>query len=516
MTTRRDTASVMANPVLIGAVTVLVTVLAVFIAYNANAGLPFVPTYDLRATLPSGSKLVAGNDVRAGGFRVGVVEEIRPRTVDGKARAVIDMKLDKTIEPLRADTTVSVRPRSALGLKYVALIPGAGGEELAAGDTLPLAQTRAGLELEDVFSMFEPPTRRHAQLATEGFGTSLAGRGASINAAIRDLNPLLRSLRPVMRNLAAADTELDRFFVELGRAAAQAAPVADVQARLFTRMADTFAAIGEDPAALQDTIERQPPTLEVGTRSLRRQRPFLIDFTDLSRRLRPAAQELPRSLPAINSALAVGTPVLRRAPELNTRLAGAFRALDDLFENPRTLMALRDLDTTLTVSRPALEFISPYQSVCNYAVYFLHPLGEHQSQVSPDKAGTVQSQGLKLVNLQQENGLGNTEAARPVDLPPGTDPRGARDSEGNPLQRTYQPAGPVPAIDAQGNADCFLGQMGYIRGPLATDFRYGPGVLADGTPAGGNWPVVDSDFPGRRGGTYVTRRLGIDNLEDVP
>ena len=37
------------NPVLIGAATVLVVLVAVFLSYNANQGLPFVPTYSLKA-----------------------------------------------------------------------------------------------------------------------------------------------------------------------------------------------------------------------------------------------------------------------------------------------------------------------------------------------------------------------------------------------------------------------------------------------------------------------------------
>ena len=44
---RRSNASIVANPVLIGAVTTLVLVVAVFLAYNANNGLPFVPTREL-------------------------------------------------------------------------------------------------------------------------------------------------------------------------------------------------------------------------------------------------------------------------------------------------------------------------------------------------------------------------------------------------------------------------------------------------------------------------------------
>ena len=77
MTRGRGTASLVASPVLVGAITVLVSIIAVFIAYNANQGLPFVPTYDLKAQLPNGNKLVAGNEVRVGGFRVGVVDELR-------------------------------------------------------------------------------------------------------------------------------------------------------------------------------------------------------------------------------------------------------------------------------------------------------------------------------------------------------------------------------------------------------------------------------------------------------
>ena len=52
---RRST-SVAANPVLIGAATVLVVIVAVFLAYNANNGLPFVPTYQLWMQVPDAAE----------------------------------------------------------------------------------------------------------------------------------------------------------------------------------------------------------------------------------------------------------------------------------------------------------------------------------------------------------------------------------------------------------------------------------------------------------------------------
>ena len=57
---RSGGAALAASPVLVGAVTVLVTIVAVFLSYNANSGLPFVPTYDLKANLPNAAQLVQG------------------------------------------------------------------------------------------------------------------------------------------------------------------------------------------------------------------------------------------------------------------------------------------------------------------------------------------------------------------------------------------------------------------------------------------------------------------------
>jgi ABC-type transporter Mla subunit MlaD len=117
---RRGSASIAANPVLIGAATTLVVIVAVFLAYNANSGLPFVPTYELKTRVPNAANLVKGNDVRIGGTRVGAVTDITPVTAkDGSVSAELTLKLETAVKPLPVDSTVLIRPRSALGLKYV-------------------------------------------------------------------------------------------------------------------------------------------------------------------------------------------------------------------------------------------------------------------------------------------------------------------------------------------------------------------------------------------------------------
>ena len=87
---------------------------------------------------------------------------------------------------------------------------------------------------------------------------------------------------------------------------------------------------------------------------------------------------------------------------------------------------------------------------------------------------------------------------------------------GQPAHRLEAPLMPYAAIDAQGNADCQRGQEGYPNGPFTTGGRYGAGELSDGTPAGGNASITDPNYPILSGGTFVTRRLGITNLKQVP
>ena len=120
----------------------LVTIVAVFLSYNANSGLPFVPTYDLKANLPNAAQLVRGFEVRIGGARVGLISDIEPRKPeDGTTYAQVTMKLDKEIEPLPADSTLRVRPRSSLGLKYIEVTPGEGRRRgCLPGATIPLRQ----------------------------------------------------------------------------------------------------------------------------------------------------------------------------------------------------------------------------------------------------------------------------------------------------------------------------------------------------------------------------------------
>jgi virulence factor Mce-like protein len=533
MTRSRGTASVVASPVLVGAVTTLIVIVSVFLAYNANKGLPFVPTYDISARVPNGSNLVPGNEVRVGGFRVGVVDRIGTTTkiVAGhpKSVATVHMKLDKKIEPLPIDTTVLVRQRSALGLKYVQLTPGTSKTTFKPGDTIPLTQSTLPVEFDDLLNTFDIRTRTASREALTGFGDAFAGRGESINAAIEGLNPFFKFLTPVMRNLSDPHTRLSEFFKQIGATSAQVAPVARVQAVLFRNMADTFAALVRCEDCLRATISKTPPTEDASIRSFRVQQPFLADFTDLSRRLTPAVAVLPSALPRLNRALAIGTPVVRSSVTLNQETSKVFVALDELARDPNTLLSLRDVRDTISVLDPLANYVAPYQTVCNDTVAFFTGL---QGDVGfKTTNGSAQAALLKMLTdpTQQDNRL-TTLVDRQPDIPSNVNPHGAKyPMPGNPPWEVAHTQAYPPAIDAQGNADCQIGQEGFPTGPLEPNpnrANYDPTYKARSINpvnfntaqdfnqhfASGSHTVNTMNTPGLSGPTFT----GVPNLHDVP
>ncbi len=404
------------NPVLIGAATILVVLVAVFLAYNANRGLPFVPTYELKAEVPSAANLVVGNDVRIGGSRVGFVGDITAdRRDDGTTIAVLDLTLERSVSPLPRDSTLIVRPRSALGLKYVEITRGTDRQGFDDGATIPLsAATPTPVEFDEVLSMFDEATRKAASENTIGFGDAFAGRGESINTAIGAFRPLLRDIIPVAQNLSSRETNLRRFFGELGDAAAIVAPAAEAQAELFVNLDTTFGALREVARPyIQDSISGGVPALDTAIRTLPVQRPFLRNTEGLFRELRPGAAALRTYAPTIADALEEGTKVLPRTPPFNERLNSLLEELQRFAEDPMVPRGLRATTGALRSLDPTLKYLAPTQTVCNYVTLWFRNVSSLLSV--GDRNGTWQ-RFIIVATPQGPNNEGGPSSA-PADGP---------------------------------------------------------------------------------------------------
>jgi virulence factor Mce-like protein len=421
------------SPLLVGAITVLITIIAVFIAYNANSGLPFVPTYDLTLRVPSAANLVRGADVNIGGARVGSVSDITPvPRANGEATAEIEVKLRKNLEELPSDTTVLIRPRSVLGLKYVELTPGHSKTGLSPGSVVPARNARpVPVEINDVINTFNAPTRRGIQQTLNGFGIGLAGRGGDLNLAIESLRPLFDDLEPVARVIADPRTRLARLVRALGATAGELAPVAETQAALFVNLDTTFSALARVARPfLQEAISESPPTEEAGIVQFPIQRPFLRNTAALFRELKPGVETLPASAPAVSGALRQGIKTLPLTPPFNRELEGVFRALDDLASSPLAEAGVKRLAQTASSLKPTLAFLTPVQTTCNYVTLWFRNVSSLLSY--GDQHGTWQ-RFVALVATDGPNNEGGPASA------PANGPAAGNFLHNNPYPNTASP-----------------------------------------------------------------------------
>jgi ABC-type transporter Mla subunit MlaD len=383
MRNRGGIQGVASSPVIVGAVTVLVVIVAVFLAYNANNGLPFVSTYNLKARVPNANALVKGNEVRIGGSRVGVVKEVKPVQIgNGAIAAELDLSLDKGAEPIPANSTMIIRPKSPLGLKYLQIVPGDSHKGLAAGETIPLSAARPEpVDIDQFFDMFDEKTRTAIQRNNAGFGNAFAGRGPQINAAFGALRSLAEHGQPVLRTLVEPGTDFGGFWEALEDLSATVAPVAEQQASMFVALDRTFAAFARvSRPFIQETIEKGPPTLEAVTADLPALRPFFRDSGRFFTALEPGARTLGKTSPTINAALRAGIPTLNRSPTLYAQLPPTAQALLDFQGQAGVFNGLELLTDTNEVLAPAIKYIAPAQTTCNYLSIVFNNLADAFSE----------------------------------------------------------------------------------------------------------------------------------------
>jgi phospholipid/cholesterol/gamma-HCH transport system substrate-binding protein len=432
------------NPVLMGAGTVLVVVLAVFLAYNANTGLPGVPAYRLTVEVQDAARLTAGNEVRIRGRRAGQVTEIEPRVSPrGRAYARLKVRLDPSVDALPVDTTARVRPRSMLGLKYLELTPGRSKRTLPDAATLPLRQARERVELDEVLQAFDAETRRDLRTTVTELSSGVAGRGGDLNAALGDLPALTAHLRGVMHVLAEPGTDLRGAIDGVEGATAAVAPVSESLAGLLRGFATTLDAAVAADDDLDRTLADLPETLSTTRRSLHAVSPVLDDGAALMRDIRPAARLLPHAASGLADVARRGTPVLERAIDLGPDLEDTLNALGRLVAEPSTLGSVQRLTEVVASLGPTLRAVNPFQVDCNYLGLWTRNASSTISE------GDAHGTWFRFIPIYQPPEI--TQAAEPAPELHVT-PYGRVDGEceaGNepflPGQRIGNPAGRQPA-----------------------------------------------------------------------
>jgi virulence factor Mce-like protein len=390
---RKAAGDVFNNPILIGTITILVAIVAVYLSYIAENGLPFLPTYNIKVDVANASELVKNADVRIGGARVGQVLTItpEPRGTDpgyNQPFARLGLSLQQSLEPLPADTTYQVRLASVLGGKYLEIIPGnskntSATPALADGGTFRLGTKPSHnvpfVDLDTAFDTFGPKTQQGIRNAVGEFGDAIAGRGTQFNDTIYQLRRLIGPLDNLLRLFADPNTHLDRF---ISGAAATTRVLADVAPTFDSLLADgatTFAAL--TTPALGTTIDQLPATESLGTTVLTNARPVLADAASITQALKPGAALLPVALQRLDGIITSATPVFKRVPRLATLLQTALVTVDSLAKDPASTQVFKVLGSNDLATLGASAFVglggilhavAPAQFACNVTGLWLY------------------------------------------------------------------------------------------------------------------------------------------------
>ena len=172
--------------------------LLLFLWLSFGGSIPLAPQgYRFSVEFDEAVELATQAQVDISGVTVGHVVSVGLDHKTGLSRAVIE--INKQFAPRPADTRAILRQKTLLGETYVELSPGnPNGPKLPDGGHLPPAQVSPTVQLDQIFSTFDPTTRRAFQTWMQQGAIALTNRGEQFNAALASLYPFATNVESVL------------------------------------------------------------------------------------------------------------------------------------------------------------------------------------------------------------------------------------------------------------------------------------------------------------------------------
>ncbi|MEV5692852.1 MCE family protein [Micromonospora globbae] len=264
------------NPVVVGAVGLTVVVAALLGAFQLDR-LAALTGRTYQAAFRDASGLATGNEVRVAGVRVGTVTAVE--LARGSQPYVrVRFRVDDDGVRIGRDTAATIRIKTVLGQKYLALAP-AGPGRLPEGGQIPLDRTAAPFDVvQAVTGLADTLDRVDTDQLATAFRT-LTDTFADTPAGIRSS---LTGLSRLSRTVAERDAELRSL---LGRAR-QVTDVLATRDEEFRKLVADGEALLAEVSRRRDAIHR----LLVGTDELARELSGLV--ADNRAQLEPALRKL--------------------------------------------------------------------------------------------------------------------------------------------------------------------------------------------------------------------------------
>jgi phospholipid/cholesterol/gamma-HCH transport system substrate-binding protein len=269
---------------LIAVGTALAVAAIVLVIFGTGAGDDHKGDYKVRAIFNNAFTVIAGEDVKISGVKVGKIASLDV-TPDNKAAVVLDIT-EPGFKDFRKDATCTIRPQSLIGERFVECTPtqpradgdqpapelqkikdGAGkGEYL-----LPSTNTIKPVDIDLVGNIMRLPYRQRLSLIINELGTGLAANGDELREAIRQADPALQQTDKVLAILADQNKTL---------------------AELAKNGDTVLAPLAKDKAKVADFIDKANTTAVASAERRSDIEASLQKFPELLRQLKPTVEKL--------------------------------------------------------------------------------------------------------------------------------------------------------------------------------------------------------------------------------
>jgi phospholipid/cholesterol/gamma-HCH transport system substrate-binding protein len=281
--------------VAIVALAVLAIATAIVIVIQQGTTFPsWVPgvgtdSFELKGEFTSAQAVTPGQGqtVNLAGVDVGEISEVEVE--DG--RAVVTMQIRNEYAALiRSDATMIPRPRTGLQDMVIEVDAGTADDTVEEGTTIPLSQTQAQVQPDELLATLDADTRAYLRLLLNGAGKALGGRGTQLSATLRRFEPFARDVARInsllserRRNIARSIHNFRLIADELARNDEQLAEFVDASNA-------ALAGFANQEASIRASLQELPGTLEATLGALRASDRFAQVSAPALRALRPAAR----------------------------------------------------------------------------------------------------------------------------------------------------------------------------------------------------------------------------------
>jgi phospholipid/cholesterol/gamma-HCH transport system substrate-binding protein len=319
--------------------------LLLFLWLAFGGPIPLAPEgYRFKVHMPEAATLAQEADVRMAGVNIG---KVKSKELDARgARTVVEIELEDAYAPIPKDTRAILRQKTLLGETYVELSPGnrtAGA--LEDGGRLADSRVEETVELDEIFTAFDPDTRRAFQdWVKELSGVIEKGRSQDLNDSLGNFEGFAVDGARLLAKLDEQGVAVRRLVRNTGEVFGAINERLGALRGLIVNSKRTFEATAARDEALAETFRIFPVFLDESKATMARLEDFSRDTRPLVNDLKGPADDL--------------GPTVRDLGDLAPDLERLFGDLDPLIRAGNR--GLPDLERTLAEAEPLAEGIHTF------------------------------------------------------------------------------------------------------------------------------------------------------------